>query len=407
MRPPLSWITKPHCTAIALVLLAVSALAGCATPQRNPIPIESMREAEIPGMPGVRSFADEPRFTQDIIQSVREEPPGLFPRNADGTVAYSVLILSGGGQRGAFGAGFLNGWTQTGTRPTFKLVTGISAGALIAPFAFLGPDYDALLKKLWTTIDQKQIARTRLSREALVNSRPLAELIAQYVSWDVLEAVAAEHKRGRRLYIGTTHMGAQRLMIWNMGAIAATGHPGSLELFHNVMRASASIPVFFPPVMFEVEANGVRYDEMHTDGGTVTQLFFMGATMDLMGARRKLGIKAGGARLYIIRNGQSDPVPEQIERKLSEIAPRALNTVIKAQSHGDLVRIYAIARANKIDFNYVEVPSSYVKQEKGTFNKIEMNRLFDLGVKIGSSKNPWEKKPRFVELLHMMRGGTK
>lgn len=350
-------------------------------------------------MPGVRSFADEPRFTQDLIQSVRDEPPGLFRRNPDGTVAYSVLILSGGGQRGAFGAGFLNGWTKTGTRPTFKAVTGISAGALIAPFAFLGPDYDPLLKELWTTIDQKQIARTRLSAEALANSRPLAELIARFVTWEVLEAVAAEHKRGRRLYIGSTHMDAQQLMIWNMGAIAATGHPDSLALFHKIMLASASIPVFFPPVMFEVEADGVRYDEMHTDGGTVTQLFFIGATMDLLSARRKLGIKAGGSRLYIIRNGQTEPVPEQIERRLKEIAPRTLNTVIKSQSHGDLIRLYGIARRNKMDFNYVEVPSSYVKQEKGTFNTIEMNRLFDLGVKTGASKNPWRKKPRFVEEL--------
>ncbi len=121
MSPRLVSIPRKANIALLLVsLIGLVALVGCATLERNPIPIESIRQAELPGMPGVRSFADDPGFTQDIIQSVREEPPGLFPRNPDSTVAYTVLILFGGAQRGACGTGFLNGWTQAGTRPTFK-----------------------------------------------------------------------------------------------------------------------------------------------------------------------------------------------------------------------------------------------------------------------------------------------
>ena len=213
----------------------------------------------------------------------------------------------------------------------------------------------------------------------------------------MLQKVAAEHARGRRLYIGTANMDTQHLVIWNMSAIAHSDHPDSLALFRNVMLASASIPVFMPPVMFEVEVGGKRYDEMHADGGTVAQMFFIAFTMDPVAARKELGLKGGGAKLYIIRNDHSDPVSEQVERKLADIASRTIHTVMKAQSHGDLLRIYMIANVNDIDFNYVEIPKSYVEKEKGMFNTNEMRRLFALGVETGAAKKRWRKKPYLWE----------
>jgi len=368
---------------------------GCGTIKRNPVPLEQMDKAQIPDLPGIRSFglAFSESFHKDFVQSVRDEPPGLYPLNADGAKPYAILILSGGGEKGAFGAGFLNGWTQAGTRPLFKAVTGVSTGALIAPFAFLGPDYDETLRALFTDSDRKDIVKIRLGTDSLSNSRPLATLIAQHVTEDVLQKVAAEHARGRRLYIGTTNMDAQGFVVWNMGAIAHSDHPDSLALFRNVMLASASIPVFMPPVMFEVEVGGKRYDEMHADGGTLAQMFFIGFTMDPVAGRKELGIKGGGGKLYIIRNDQSDPVAEQVERKLTDIASRMIHTVMKAQSHGDLLRIYLIAELNDIDYNYIEIPKSYVKKEKGMFNTNEMRRLFALGVEVGAATKRWRKKP--------------
>ncbi len=381
------------------VLLGFLGLAGCGTIPRNPVPIEQLPKAEIPEMPGVRTLGGErsPAFTQDFIQSVRDEPPDLFPPNPDGTKPYFTLILSGGGPNGAFGAGFLNGWTRAGTRPTFKLVTGVSAGGLLAPFAFVGSDYDPLLQDLWTSIRKKNIFRMLLGRESFGDSRPLAELIAQRVDDDLIEAVARAHARGRRLYLGTTNFDAQRLVIWNMGAIAHSGHPDSLELFRKVMLASASIPVAMPPVMFEVEADGMRYDEMHVDGGAVSQLFFTDATIDLLKARRKLGIKAGGGHVYIIRNGYSDPRQRQVERNLKKIMGRTLSTLMTSHAIGDINRIYTDARARNIGFSYVGIPVTYVSQKKGLFDTSEMQRLFTLGENLGASKNPWRKTPPHFE----------
>jgi len=378
---------------------------GCGTIKRNPVPLEQIDNAQIPDLPGIRSYGVDfsESFQKDIVQSVRDEPPGLYPLNADGTKPYSFLILSGGGEKGAFGAGFLGGWTQAGTRPLFKGVTGVSTGALIAPFAFLGPDFDETMRGLFTDSDRKDIVKIRLGADSLSNSRPLEKLIAQHVTEDVLQKVAAEHARGRRLYIGTANMDTQHLVIWNMSAIAHSDHPDSLALFRKVMLASASIPVFMPPVMFEVEVGGKRYDEMHADGGTVAQMFFIAFTMDPVAARKELGIKAGGAKLYIIRNDQSDPVSVQVERKLTEIMSRTIHTVMKAQSHGDLLRIYAIAELNDIDFNYVEIPKSYVKKEKGMFNTNEMRRLFALGVEVGAATKRWRKQPYLWDRYEKMR----
>ena len=269
---------------VTLGLLTVGlSVAGCGSLPRNPVPVDRMKQAELPGMPDVRAWAGSfsEAFEADLAESVRQESVADFRRAPDGSGHYAALSMSGGGDKGAFGAGFLNGWTASGTRPTFKLVTGISTGALIAPFAFLGPEYDEVLKNAYTTISADEVLRkrglSRFWRDAVADTEPLAALIARDVDEDVLKAVARAHGQGRRLYVGTTHMDAGRLVVWNMGAIASSGHPEALALFRKVMLASASVPVAFPPVLIEVEVDGERYDEMHADGGVETQMFFLAA----------------------------------------------------------------------------------------------------------------------------------
>ena len=159
------------------------------------------------------------------------------------------------------------------TRPSFKLVTGVSTGALTAPFAFLGPAYDEKLKQVYTTITTKDIFRLRsllailLRPDAIALNDPLAKLTAEIVDEKMLKDVATEHLKGRRLFISTTALDAQRPVVWNMGAISASGHPNALGLFRDIMIASAAIPVAFPPIYIKVEAYGQRFDEMHVDGG--------------------------------------------------------------------------------------------------------------------------------------------
>ena len=243
------------------IACAALALAGCGTLPRNAVPAEFVGEARIAGFPEVRAWAGRrsEAMERDLAQSFAQESRGEFPVGPDGTIHYAHLALSGGGANGAFRAGFLNGWTKTGKRPVFKIVTGVSTGALMAPFAFLGTAYDDALREFYTTTDTRNIFR-RLSilpqlvaGEALADTGPLQALIAQHVDETFLRNVADAHRSGRRLYVGTADLDAQRFIVWNLGLIAASGRPEAVELFRKVLLASASIPVAFPPVFFDVE----------------------------------------------------------------------------------------------------------------------------------------------------------
>lgn len=387
-----------------LILIALSLVAsGCATLPRNAVPVDAIYAAEVPGMPNVRAWGGQqsPAFQADAVQSILDEPEDAFPRDASGARVYAALALSGGGSDGAFGAGYMVGWSELGTRPDFKLVTGISTGALIAPFAFLGPAFDDELKEVYTTIKTENIMQ-RLSifkiifkGEAFAKTDPLKDLVARHITAETLAAVAARHDRGHRLYIGTTAMDAQRLSIWNMGLIAKSGEPGALELFRQVMVASTSIPAAFPPVMIGVDVGGERYDEMHTDGGTATQVFFTLGVIDIRAAGREaFGSYEGDiGTLYIIRNGQLNPEPEQIPRSLPDITDRAVATMIKTAALNNLFRIYSFAQREGIDFNYVDIPDNYEPQSKELFDQAEMKRLFEIGYQLALGGDAWKKRP--------------
>ena len=377
---------------------------GCATLPRNAVPPDKVWRAEPVGMPYVRAWGGtfNKNFQTDLIDSIAQEPDSAFINPETGSRVYNALALSGGGANGAFGAGFLLGWSKAGTRPDFKIVTGISTGALIAPFAFADPDHDERLKEVFTTTATKGILEKLAVLDILFRSEsfaktdPLETLIAKYIDQAMLDAVAQAHDRGRRLYIGTTHMDAQRLVIWNMGLIAKSAHPEALQLFQKVMLASAAIPAAFPPVLFDVEVDGQQFDEMHADGGTKTQVFFYAGTLDLTEAARALGAKNGGGvigNLYLIRNGQFASQVKQIPRKLIDISDRAINTMIKTSAVGDLYRIYAFARHENAQFNYVAIPPDFEFKAQELFDPEEMNRLFEVGCRLALSGDPWQKAP--------------
>ena len=371
--------------------------------RRNPVPVDKMSGADLRAIKGVRAWGGQYSrlFHDDIIASVRQEREGDFPAMDDGAASYSILALSGGGADGAFGAGFIYGWTQTGRRPTFKLVTGISTGALIASFAFLGPEYNEKLKEVFTTVTTKDIFHVRsfvswLWKESFADTGPLEKLIAKYADEDALEAIARAHNRGRRLYFGTANLDAQQLVVWNMGAIAAGNHPDALRIFRKVLLASASLPSAFPPVYFEVEADGKLYDEMHVDGGIITEVFFSDYMLELPAARKKVfGADTPGPHVaaYLIRNGKLTPSPEPIPRSLPRITRRALLTLSKAHGWDHLHCIYEIMKKNRIDFNYIGIPEDCQISGKQTFDREQMNQLFNLGIDLAKSGRPWQKFP--------------
>ncbi|RJG10659.1 patatin family protein [Pseudomonas cavernicola] len=351
-------------------------------------------------MAGVRYVAggDMTELARVGLEALRREQDYLAKQGHQGALPPAVyLAISGGGDNGAFTAGLMNGWTATGTRPEFKLVTGISTGALIAPFVFLGPKYDATLKKVYTTISPKDVLEPRsfiagVLGDAMADNAPLLQLTRQSVDEDMLKAIAAEYAKGRFLLIATADLDARRPIIWNMGKIASYGGPKALDLFVRIMIASASIPGGFPPTMFDVEVDGKAYQEMHVDGGIMAQVFAYPAAIRV----KELAAAAGVTRerrLYVIRNARLDPDWAQVERNTMSIAGRAVTSLIHSQGIGDLYRIYATAQRDGVDFNLGFIPSSFNAPHKEEFDNQYMRKLYDTGYDMALQGFPWLKVP--------------
>ena len=385
----------------AVLVAAVLGLAGCGALPRNAVPVELMGTAVVPDMPEVRAQGGRPdaAMQRDLSRSFEQESATEFPVGPDGVVHYAHLALSGGGANGAFGAGFLVGWSNTGTRPPFKIVTGVSTGALMAPFVFAGPEYDAALTEFYTTTSSLNIFRMLsivpqlLGGESLADSGPLRLMIERQVDAELLRRVAAAHNGGRRLYIATADLDSQRVWVWNMGLIAASGRPEAARLFQQIMLASASVPVAFPPVFFQVEAGGRRFDEMHVDGGVGARVFFSGGVFSFTAAREGVGRGAGREELYIIHNGQLLPSPEATPRSLRGIGLRSFESASKSAVVGDLFRIYAVTLRERAGFNWITIPEDVDLAGNELFDPVKMRELYELGHQRARADSPWITDP--------------
>jgi len=367
---------------LSLIIIVTSiVLSGCGLP-RNPVPLARISDGQLAGFSGVRYW--DVQYNPDVTIGSTDSSDCSF------------LALSGGGAKGAFGAGFLNGWTDSGTRPNFKIVTGISTGALMAPLAFLGPEYDDKLRENYTTIRTKDILNVQgllgfgvlpiLLGESYASTKPLQDMISALIGPEELEAIVHEHAKGRRLYIGTTNLDAQRVVIWDMGAIAGSGHPKALKLFRKVMLASASIPGAFPPVYFDVEIDGRKYDEMHVDGGVIAGVFGYG-TMLFTEPQAE-----GLCSFYVIKNGKLDVESKQVRRHSFYISGRSFSTLMKAQSWGDMVRLHNNAQRDNVEFSYISIPYNYEAKGNEMFDPEEMKKLYELGYNRAMSDKPWQKE---------------
>lgn len=373
-------------------------LGGCSTVlPRNPLPVELESVAQVPGIPEARFWGDDiPRHTEQRLQNLTEAElqqryAALYRR------PHNYLAISGGGADGAFGAGLLTGWSATGDRPEFQMVTGISTGALTAPFAFLGPRYDAVLREVYTKTSTTDILRFRawisiLFSDSAADSAALHDLIRHHVDDEVIAAIAAEHARGRRLFIGTTDLDHSRPRIWDIGAIAANGHPSAKDLVHKIMLASASIPGAFPPVRIGVVAEGKVYDELHVDGGTTAQVFIYPATVDWGNVLAHFRVPEP-ANIFVIRNASLKPRPETVEPKVTKIADRAISSLIRSQGIGDLYLIYMLSIRDGANYHLADIPDSFDEQPQEFFDPVYMNKLFDLGYQLAKEGYPWEKTP--------------
>lgn len=386
----------------ARLLLAalMCALAGCASLERLPaVPYMMASQIKPLNVPYARFYAEGDEATIEALTL----DLGVKERAALGITDLSklppnyFLAISGGGDDGAFGAGLLAGWTEHGDRPKFRIVTGISTGALSAPFAFLGPDYDDELKAVYTQITADDIFAKRgaiaaLSSDAVTDSLPLRNLIARHVTPAMIKAIGEEYDKGRVLLIATTNLDQGRSVIWNIGALAKSPDPRARDLIIEVLRASAAIPGVFPPVMLDVTVDGKRYDEMHVDGGAISQAFLYPPSISL----KKLALKRGIQRkalAYVIRNGRLYRPEENVPRETLQIAEQAISTMITASGVSDTYRIYLATKRDGVDFNLAMIGEDFVLPYKGPFDPGYMAALYEYGLEKGRNGIQWRDRP--------------
>jgi hypothetical protein len=365
-------------------VVASLALQGCATIHREPFTEAQQVEATIPGIP-------QARFWADATDAARRMSPSLAGAQGERT----MLALSGGSDNGAYGAGLLNGWSRSGKRPEFTMVTGVSTGALIAPLAFLGPDQDATLERIFTTSSAKDIYRGRFAPSiplspSAASTKPLARLIEAEMTNALIDRVGREHARGRRLFVGTANLDAQRMVIWNMGAIAASDAPGRYRLFRQVLLASSAIPAFFTPVMIESQRAGRAISEMHVDGSTTAQMLTL-PDEEITGDRPAAGPRP--RQIYLIVNNKLNGEFKLVKPKTIPIASRSISLNLRSSMVGTVGLSYLYAKERGIDFNLSFIDKDYPGEDHKLFDNAYMRGLYSYGLTLGQSGDFWKKRP--------------
>jgi hypothetical protein len=385
-------------------LAGAGALSACASPERlAAVPRARTREATVLGLPNERFYflADAGAVDAEFRAAGERERAHRGIRPGAAMPLVNLLAVSGGGEDGAFGAGLLNGWSTTGQRPQFNLVTGVSTGALTAPFAFLGPEYDPAMRAVYTDVTLADIAEQRglisgVLGDGLADTAPLFKTISRYLDEAMLAKLAEAYDQGRLLLIGTTNLDAQVPVVWNIGAIAKSGDPRALDLIRRLLLASASVPGAFPPVMIDVTLDGERRQELHVDGGAFAQAFLYPAAVgEARLARRRRGERVREVRAYVIRNARLDPNWAQTERRTLGIVGRAVSTMIFASGANDVIRMHARTRQDGVDFNLAYIGADFTKELPAPFDQSFMRALFDYGYAQGTRGGGWTKELPF------------
>jgi predicted patatin/cPLA2 family phospholipase len=363
-----------------LVLTCSLALGACTSLPRTPYTAAEASTSRVLDIDGLRRYADEPitKFS--------------FEKDTS-TASKSYLALSGGGADGAYGVGVLNGWSAARTRPAFSVVSGVSTGGLIAPFAFLGSQYDDTLKEVYTSgvaeslLSDPSIMRVLFGSGLFGNTR-LRELVARYVGPEIMAQVARENAKGRKLLVVTTDLDTQRTAIWDMGKIAAVGTPEALKLFRDVMAASASIPLVFPPIMIDAEGQGRRFQEMHVDGGVTAPV------LTLPEALLSQDRLPGNARMniYILVNKKIERNFELVSNSTIDVASRSLSSITQSQTRSIIFSTYDFAKRNNLGFHLSYIARDYPAPPSEGFDTAYMRALYQYGYEKAASGQAWTSK---------------
>jgi predicted patatin/cPLA2 family phospholipase len=385
-----------------LALGAAASLAACGPLARKPaVPRGEVTRATVLGVANERFYPnlDLEAFEDEIMDRL------LIGQRLHGTTSaansrpINMLAVSGGGEDGAYGAGLLCGWTEHGTRPEFDLVTGVSTGALTAPFAYLGPKYDHALRDVYTNVTANDILRLRpilsaVFNDALADNEPLFKTISRYLNDEMLADIATAYHNGRLLLIGTTNLDAQVPVVWNIGAIAASRHPKAADTVRRILLASAAIPGAFPPVMVDVAFEGRHFQEMHVDGGAIAQAFLYPAALTV-GRRDRIKRRQRVADItaYVIRNARLDPQWAAVDRRTMGIVSRAISSMISSSGYNDIVRIYFTTAQDDVGYRLSYIPPTFNVELRTPFDQEYMRALFDVGFRLGKAGYNWATVP--------------
>lgn len=389
--------------ALRLMPLVAVLLTGCSTADRMPSEPATIEAAAPFGIPGIlRVWGDD--IADDRLEALEQSlirRAKLMHRDALAAgepATETILALSGGGADGAFGAGVLAGWTERGDRPVFDVVSGVSTGAIIGRFAFLGPDYDDDLRRFYTEYSTDQLFEpspfaaltggTSLSDTAGYNA-----LIDETIDEEIVAALAEEADAGRILLIGTTNLDSARPVIWNVTEVARTRHPRAIELIRDLVQASSAIPALFPPVLIPTVApDGRVRDELHVDGGATQQVMVFSPELPISRIDRALGAKIN-RRLYVIVNNTLQKSYNPVDLGVLSIAGKAVSSLIGGSGTGDLYKIYAITERDGVEFRVLWVPQSFDREPTEPFDTAYMTALYAVGRAIGRSDTPWHQRP--------------
>ena len=374
---------------VRLILLALVLMLGaCASGARSSFDIQDRQGARPMGLISapnhpIRVYLDAEDRAAIFQQAFREGVP-LGP---DGRLDF--IALSGGGSNGAFTAGLMKGWSETGERPDFEVVTGVSTGALAAPFVFLGADYDDELAEAYTGGAAAGLLQSRglgaLIGSGIYRSEPLRALVEQFVDQDLLREVATEYAKGRVLLVATTDLDSQRGVSWDLGAIATQGTPEALELFRSVLVASASIPGAFPPVLIQSDNAGLYFEEMHVDGGVTTPFL---AVPETLWSFKEPSDTLRGARFYVVVNGRTNPTFEITKDTPQGVLGRSIDILLRASLLTTLAGNKAFADRNDLFFRYAALPNDS-EASALDFSVESMSAVYEVGRQGAISGDAW------------------
>jgi predicted acylesterase/phospholipase RssA len=388
---------------VALALACAVALTGC----------KSLKPARECAPPCPETWADPTNGpsgynapSAELFRQLADSLQGPNKPMPVGSRMYNVLAISGGGKFGAYSAGVLAGWTDSGNRPSFDVVTGVSTGAIVAVFAFLGPKYDDTVKRFYTTVTDKDIYRKKpilfaLLGDSLASPDPLKRGIERAVTPEMIADLACAHAEGRRLLIGTTNLDTKRLAVWDVSAIAAGDRPDKQDLISKIILASTSVPGQFPPVKFDVTVNGRRYTELHVDGGASSEVFVRLAHLNVPTEQLQAGPRPlAGSNIYAIVSGKVFAEPKCVDPNLFGILGGSITSLIAAMTQNDLLRIYTLSLLTGMQFQFTALRQDF-PDDGGSlkFEPLSQIRLFEEGRRVGlqgGRGDDWRTQPPAV-----------